>query len=253
LEWQVSEGGGPIIEEDRTISVNNPRTIQAWSRAAHWVGSISPPGVVAYREWDALNLWKSGNAAFMRNWPTSYLVSKTEESEVRNRFAVAVLPGGQSEAAGTLGGASLSVYRLSHHPREAVALARYLSRRDVQLARSKVTSQPPTFPELYDDPEVVKANPHFSQLKHLFLKGVIARPSKTTGKKYTEVSEAYFNAVHSVLTGKKSAAKAAAELERQLVLITGYKIRTSSVSENTPGGSLPHAQTVGGIDVLRSN
>jgi trehalose/maltose transport system substrate-binding protein len=40
LEWQVSEGGGRIIEDDKTISVNNPHAIYAWQRAARWVGSI---------------------------------------------------------------------------------------------------------------------------------------------------------------------------------------------------------------------
>jgi len=28
LEWQAAEGGGRIIEEDQTISVNNPRVIR---------------------------------------------------------------------------------------------------------------------------------------------------------------------------------------------------------------------------------
>jgi len=223
LEWQASEGGGRIIEEDGTISVNNPQTIRAWDRASRWVGSISPPGVVAYREWDTLNLWRSGNAAFMRNWPTSFIVSRSEGSSVRNRFAVTFLPQGQAGRAGTLGGASLSVSRHSRHPKEAVALVRYLCRRDVQRARSLVTSQPPTIPELYEDPEALKANPHFAQLKQLVREGLVARPSTVTGKKYPEVSEAYFNAVHSVLTREKSAAKAAADLEGQLVQITGMK------------------------------
>src|SRR6202047_3459535 len=49
LEWQAAEGGGRIIEEDKTISVNNLQAIRAWQRAARWVGSISPPGVVGYR------------------------------------------------------------------------------------------------------------------------------------------------------------------------------------------------------------
>jgi signal transduction histidine kinase len=46
LEWQISDAGGRIIEDDKTISVNNPRVIRAWQPAARWVGSISPPGVV---------------------------------------------------------------------------------------------------------------------------------------------------------------------------------------------------------------
>src|SRR5712664_4303179 len=72
LEWQASDGGGRIIEEDKTISVNNPQAIRAWQRAARWVGSISPPSVVGYKEWDALNASMTGEAAFMRNWPTAY-------------------------------------------------------------------------------------------------------------------------------------------------------------------------------------
>lgn len=68
LEWQISEGGGRIIEEDKTISVDNPQTIRAWQRAARWVGSISPPGVVAYSKWDTQNLWGSGRAAFLHGW-----------------------------------------------------------------------------------------------------------------------------------------------------------------------------------------
>src|SRR6266436_10093648 len=44
LEWQVSQGGGRIIEKNKTISVNNSAAIQSWQRAARWVGWISPPG-----------------------------------------------------------------------------------------------------------------------------------------------------------------------------------------------------------------
>jgi ABC-type glycerol-3-phosphate transport system substrate-binding protein len=38
LEWQVSEGGGRILEENGTVSVNNPDAIRSWQRAAHWNG-----------------------------------------------------------------------------------------------------------------------------------------------------------------------------------------------------------------------
>src|SRR5258706_4232253 len=55
LEWQAAEGGGRIIEEDQTISVNNPQAIRAWQRATRCAGSISTPGVVGYREWGSLN------------------------------------------------------------------------------------------------------------------------------------------------------------------------------------------------------
>jgi len=223
LEWQAAEGGGQIIEEDKTISVNNPHAIRAWQRAARWVGSISPPSVVGYEEWDALNVWIAGDAAFMRNWPTAYVDSQAAGSKIRNKFDISLLPGGKAGRVGTLGGAGLGVSRFSAHPREAVELVRYLSSRDVQVKRSAVLSVPPSLPELYDLPEVLERNPRFALLSQAFRTGIVSRPSTVTGKKYEVVTDAYIQAVHSVLTGEKSAPEAAAGLEKELIRITGFK------------------------------
>jgi len=78
---------------------------------------------------------------------------------------------------------------------------------------------------LYDDPEVLKTSPYFSLLKQGFLSGAIARPSTVAGKQYGNVSEEYFKALHSVLTGQKSAPNAATDLEMELVRITGFKTK----------------------------
>jgi len=231
LEWQAAEGGGRIIEEDQTISVNNPQAIRAWQRAAHWVGSISPPGVVGYREWDALNVWAAGDAAFMRNWPSAYVDSQAAGSPIRNKFDTALLPGGKAGRVGTLGGWGLAVSRFSAHPREALELVRYLTRGDVQVKRSRVLSQPPTLPELYNLPEVLEPNPRFDLLSQAFRTVVVLRPANVTGKKYQDVTDAYIQAVHSVLTGEESAPEAAAALEKELVRITGFK------KGPPPGGS----------------
>jgi trehalose/maltose transport system substrate-binding protein len=223
LEWQAAEGGGRIIEGNHTISVNNPHAIKAWQRAAHWVGSISPPGVVGYREWDSLNVWVAGDAVFMRHWPSASHDSQAAGSPIRNKFDTALLPGGKAGRAGSLGGWGLAVSRFSAHPHEAVELVRYLTRRDVQVERSRVFSQPPTLPELYNLPEVLGPNPHFDVLSQAFRTGTVSRPSNVTGKKYQDVTDAYISAVHSVLTGEKGAPEAAAALEDELVRITGFK------------------------------
>jgi len=222
LEWQASEGGGQIIENDKTISVNNPHAIRAWQRAARWVGSISPPTVAGYVEADALNVWVAG-AAFMRNWPTAYVDSQAAGSPIRNKFDITLLPGGREGRVGTLGGAGLAVSRFSAHPREAIELVRYLSRRDVQMKRSRVLSVPPTLPELYDLPEVLEPHPGFALLNQAFRTGMVSRPSNVTGTKYPDVSDAYIHAVHAVLTGEKGAPEAAAALESELVRITGFR------------------------------
>ena len=223
LEWQAAEGGGRIIEEDKTISVNNPQAIRTWQRAARWVGTISPPGVVGYREWDSLNVWVAGDAAFMRNWPSAYVDSQAPGSPILNKFDIALLPGGKAGRVGTLGGWGFAISRFSAHPREALELVRYLTRKDVQEKRFRLLSQPATLPELYNLPEVLQSNPRFDLLGQAFRTGMVLRPSDVAGKKYQEVTDAYIQAVHSVLTGEKSAPEAAAALENELVRTTGFK------------------------------
>jgi trehalose/maltose transport system substrate-binding protein len=52
---------------------------------------------------------------------------------------------------------------------------------------------------------------------------VVARPSIVAGPKYEDVTRAYIRAVHSVLTGEKTASAAAAALEKELVEITSFR------------------------------
>ena len=223
LEWQASEGGGTIIEGG-AITVNNPRTIWAWKRAASWPGSISPPSVVAYTEWDAFNRWKAGQAVFMRNWSSADVVASAKDSPVRGKFAISALPGGSMGVRGTLGGSGYAVSRYSLHPREAAMLVRFLCGRNEQMRRSQEPAEPPTIPELYTNLSVLAANPYFSTVLEGYQKGIAIRPSTVTGKTYPDVSRAYFEAVHAVLIHKATAEEAAPELERQLTRITGSSL-----------------------------
>src|SRR5262245_3866879 len=166
LEWQVAEGGGRVIEDDATISINNPAAIEAWQRASRWIGRISPPSVVAYRETDSLNVWDSGNAAFMRSWQWGYRLTHPHESPVRDKTGYTSIPGGPGGRVGILGGYGLADSKTSAHPREAVALIRFLIARELQSKPN--ASNPPPAPELklYDLPQTLQAYATSHQLSH---------------------------------------------------------------------------------------
>ena len=216
LEWQVSEGGGTILDEKGKVTVNNARNIRAWERAARWVGTISPPGVVTHKEFDAQNIWLGGNAAFLRNWSSGYIAARAPDSMVRDRFDIAPLPGGRAGAAATLGGAGYGVSAHSLHPREAAMLVLFLCSRNQQVRRLGSTSEAPTISELYEDPKALANNPHWPRILEVFRKGIALRPSRQPGKMYPEVSRAYWEAVHAVLTRQESAKQAAGELQDEL-------------------------------------
>ena len=227
LEWQVSEGGGQIIGNNNTITVDNPHAARALERAARWIGTISPAGVVAYRELDAYNVWQAGQAAFMRNWSTSYLAAALagpgKSSLAKDMFSIAPLPRGQKRMAATVGGQGYGVSRHSLHPREASKLVRFLCRPDIQLRRCELIRAAPTIPALYNDADSIVKDAYFSTVLEAYRDGSVLRPSTITGKKYPLVSRAYSEAVHAVLNGRKTAACATSDLESELAQITGLK------------------------------
>jgi trehalose/maltose transport system substrate-binding protein len=230
LEWQVSEGGGTILDEHEKVTVNNLQAIGSWSMAARWVGTISPPGVTAYKEWDAFNIWQAGKVAFMRNWPNAYVAARDENSPTRDQVAIAPLPAGRAGSAATLGGQGYGVSRNSSHPREAAMLVRFLTSRDEEARRCRKSSNPPTIPELYQDPEILAQNPYFSTVLLAFRQGTALRPSTVAGKRYPDVSRAYFEAVSAVLNHKKSAAQGAGDLQQELTQILERRAGSTSAS-----------------------
>lgn len=232
LEWQVSEGGGTILDDQGRVTVNNPDAIRAWSMAAHWVNSISPPSVTAYKEWDAFNLWQAGKTAFMRNWTVAYIAARAQNSPTKDLFDVAPLPRGRTGFAATLGGNGYGVSRYSRHPREGAMLVRFLASPEEQASRE--TIEPPTIPALYKNPDVLAANPLLSRFLQV-REGETPRPSRPAGKLYPEVSRAYFEAVHAVLTRRQPAAQAAADLQARLaaMLKTSDAIANGSSSEES--------------------
>ncbi|HEX6739302.1 MAG TPA: extracellular solute-binding protein [Vicinamibacteria bacterium] len=216
LELQATHGGGGIVDPDGTVTVNNPRARAALLRARRWIGRISPRGITAYSPADAGNLWYSGQAAFFRTWPHAYAVSQEPSSPIRGKVALAALPSGGAGHFGTLGGWQLSVSRHSARPRQAAELVRSLVRREEQRARAVRLSGLPPRLDLYEDPEVLRANPFFPQVRDILLQGAVARPTRGAGRAYEEVAAAYIAAVHAVLEGQAEPAPALDALERRL-------------------------------------
>ena len=220
LEWIVSHGGGQLVENDGAISVNNPFSALALARVASWVGLITPKQVITFAEEDARILAQQGKAVFMRNWPYAWALLNGPNSPVAGKFEVAPLPKGRlrGRSHGTLGGWQLAVSKYSRHPDEAAQLVKFLTGPEAQKKRAIEGSYAPTIAALYDDPEVLAANPFFAKLKPL-LETAIARPASRTGDDYMEVSNAFWTAAYDILQGSVDAQDRLDDLEKQLRLI----------------------------------
>jgi trehalose/maltose transport system substrate-binding protein len=217
LEWIDSFGGGQIIAEDGSITINNDRAAAALELAASWIGDIAPEGVLNYAEEESRGVFQSGNAVFMRNWPYAWALGNAPDSPIAGKIGVSQLPKGGEDGkhTGVLGGWQLAVSKYSQNAELAVDLVRHLTSPEEQKRRAIKGSYNPTIGSLYQDPEVLEASPFFGELYDTFTNAV-ARPSEVTGDKYNQVSSEFFNAVHAVLSGKTDAASSLAALERSL-------------------------------------
>jgi len=226
IEWQAAQGGGRIIESNRTVSVNNPAAVRSWQRAKRWIGWISPPSVLAYQELDSINAFDQGEAAFVRVWGGASItrVGLFRQVHWRNSLAptktgYTSIPGGPLGWAGTLGGSGLAVSQHSSHRKEAIELIRFLIRAQIhsnQVEESTVVNQS----DIQSLHSISNANRNPEAAVRARL---VIRPSTETGSQYEQIARAYMDAVHSVLAGEKPAPQAAAALEKKLVAITGFK------------------------------
>lgn len=217
LEWVSSHNGGTIVDADGSITINNPQAVAAIDLAASWVKNITPEGVLNYAEEESRGLWQSGNAVFMRNWPYAWSLAQGEGSEIKGKVGVAPLPKGGDDGrnAATLGGWQLAVSKYSENAELAADLVLFLTSPEEQKYRALEGSYNPTITALYEDPEILEANPFFGDLYETFVSAV-PRPSTPTGGSYNQVSNEFWNAVHAVLSGNKDAATSLADLESSL-------------------------------------
>jgi trehalose/maltose transport system substrate-binding protein len=217
LEWVASYGGGSIVEPDGKVSVKNPNTAKALQTAASWVGTISPTAVLNYAEEEARGVFQAGNAVFMRNWPYAWSLAQNDDSVIKGKVGVAVLPkgGANGRNAATLGGESLAVSKYSKHAAEAADLVMYMTSAASQKDRALRGSFNPTLATLYKDAEILKANPFMGELYGTFTSAV-SRPTTITGSRYNQVSNQFWNATHEVLSGKAKPDEALGSLEESL-------------------------------------
>ena len=221
LEWMASQGGGRLIGEDGGVALRGAEAAQALGLARSWIGVIAPEGVLTYMEDEARGVFQSGQAVFMRNWPYVWALADAPGSAIAGKVGLAPLPSSPGIApTGVLGGQQVAVSAYTAHPEAAADLARALTSGEAQKARAVDAGFNPTRPALYQDPEVLRANPHYPLLAGV-LENAIARPSRQTGVAYNRVSSAFWNAVHDVLSGRAEADAALADLEARVLQIRG--------------------------------
>ncbi len=217
LEWIYAHGGGTIVDDDGTVTINNPDAVAALRMAADWIGTLSPPDVLAMNEEASRKFFQDGRAVFLRNWPYVWPYLQAEDSAVRGKVGVMPVPKGtpNGPSPGVSGGWALAVSKHSRHRETAADLVFYLTGPLGQKKFCLTDNHIPSVTSLFFDPEIRRAIPMAVQE---FFTATVARPVRQTGGKYDRVTAAFYEAVHDILaktvTPEDGVAKLEAELDR---------------------------------------
>lgn len=217
LEWVAAYRGGSFVDEQGRITVDNPRAVQALRTAHGWVGSIAPEGVLNYAEEEARGVFQAGQAVFMRNWPYAWALLNGDDSPVRGKVGVMALPRGSAGTSprSALGGWQLAVSRYSRHPELAADLVMFMTSAEEQKRRAIEGAYNPTRPALYQDADILRAQPFIGELEGSVAQA-IARPSRVTKGQYNRVSVAIANTFHGALGGQSTPQEATRKLAGEL-------------------------------------
>jgi trehalose/maltose transport system substrate-binding protein len=260
LEWIYSHQERSGEDEDKMVQVNTTAAKDALIRARTWIwGSdtvtqtISPPDVLDFKEPDATKVFTSGNAAFMRGWPTA-INDLNKDPLFAGKYKVAPLPSSDGQhTISIIGGQQLGVSAYSNHRDIAAAFVRYMTSPDVQFWRAARGAYVPTinpkirsyntdlqnealFKKFHEDDTKMSTpgqtgsdetkTPPIGQPEDWDPLGkfnkvvLVPRPTSSAGPNYDAFSAAFYSGVHYFLSHKdQNVEQFARRLDQRIQLV----------------------------------
>jgi len=208
-------GAGSELVKDRKLNLDTKEAREPFQLYGRMKQSGVLPKNIAEIPTDRIRIdMQAGNLIFGMSW--GYVWNRLEndpDTKVKGKIGVAMLPhdrGGKS--ATCIGGWQLAVSAFSKNKVEAVKFARWLSSPEVSKMQAILASHLPVFPQVYKDPEVLKANPWFADALPV-VEGARSRPVTA---QYPQVSDAIRSNMNAYLAGTKTTDVALGDMKSRL-------------------------------------
>jgi multiple sugar transport system substrate-binding protein len=171
MEYIVSNGGQMIDTGRQKATVGEPPAIDAVRFVRdRIIGELAPEGVLTYEEPESIALFLQGHAIFHRNWPYAWEVANDpEQSRIAGKVGIARLPHfAGNDSVSTLGGWQVGISAFSRNREVAWRFVEFLTSERIQKLLAIKAGLAPTRRALYDDPEVLAAQPQLGDMRTVF-------------------------------------------------------------------------------------
>ena len=209
--------GGSVLDPNnsKTVTVNSPQGVQALTEMVSWVGTISPTSITTYTEEPSRLAFQNGDAIFMRNWPYAYsLGNDPTKSKVAGKFNITSMPYGGSNTVGhsCVGGWNMAINAFSKNVDASWSFMQYMLGSYAQQQLAIKGSFTPSLKSVYNNPQVLSAQPLFSKLQPI-LQNSLPRPVSPV---YPDLSNIVQTHVHQALTKQVTPTAALTALQTEL-------------------------------------
>ena len=210
--WQA---GGSLVDENGRFRFDRKAAGRSFGLWTHMVseGEAIPSSAEVGTD-DTRRDFQAGNAAFAVLWAYGWNHFQNDpDSKVAGKVGVMQLPTFRgAQQATCLGGWQWAVSAYSKNKAAAAKLVQYLAGPEAEKTLALKASNLPAMPELYDDPDIQKANPWFADAKAA-LANARARPQSP---RYSEVSDLIRGDFSATLAGIMTVSDAMADMESRL-------------------------------------
>ncbi len=208
---------GHILDADGNPIINSPQVINAMSFMRSLIDSgITPEYVTTADEEMTRHSFGNGNVIFMRNWPYAYNIFNAEDSKIKGKVGVCIMPHFDNcPSAATLGGWQLGINKMSKHKKEAQKFISFMFRYESQKYLALNVGLKPSRRDIYTDETLKDKQPFISDLYDILMKAV---PRPITPY-YPQISQVLQTSFSEIITGSKSAEESLNEAQGKLAEI----------------------------------
>lgn len=199
LEMIDGFGGDWYEPQTGAIGLDQPPGTAAASWLQQLIATgISPRAVTNYSESESLQSFKSGESAFMRNWPYAWAELQKDDSPVKGKVGITSMVSETNQRpAATIGSWGLSLLKGSEHPQSTIEAIKYLTNEQSQRYLFTNFGYTPTQAALFEDEQLTNAYPSLVAIGEAL---PYARPRPQTPL-YAQMSDVLQRNLSSTLTG----------------------------------------------------
>ncbi len=213
LEFIASNGGS--ILKDGKLNLDTPKNERALQMMVDLIHRYKISPVNTYtemKEEEVRRAFQRGDALFERNWTYAWKLSQGNDSPVKGKTGLIVLPHSDgNNSVSTLGGWHIGISRFSDEKEKAWKFIQFVSSYEVQKNLLLKVGWNPARKDVYDD-KVAKTKLPTVKILYDALQNTVARP---TLPYYSQVSDIIQRYVNNCLAGKIKPGEALKKMQKE--------------------------------------